>query len=29
MFELKGGTWKIEPNNPGTVVFDNFRAAKP
>jgi len=29
MFELKGGTWKIETNNPGTVVFDNFRAAHP
>ena len=29
MFELKGGTWKIETNNPGTVIFDNFRAAHP
>ncbi len=29
MFELKAGTWKIETNNPGTVVFDNFRAAHP
>jgi hypothetical protein len=28
-FELKGGTWRIEGNNPGTVVFDNFKAAKP
>ena len=28
-FELKGGTWKIETNNPGTVVFDNFKAARP
>jgi hypothetical protein len=28
-FELKGGTWRIEANNPGTVIFDNFRAAKP
>ena len=28
-FELKGGTWRIETNNPGTVIFDNFRAAKP
>jgi len=28
-FELKGGTWRIESNNPGTVIFDNFRAAKP
>jgi len=29
MFEVKGGTWRIEANNPGTVVFDNFRAAHP
>jgi acid phosphatase len=29
MFELKGGTWKIETNNPGTVAFDNFKAARP
>ena len=29
MFELKGGTWRIEANNPGTVVFDNFKAARP
>ena len=29
MFELKGGTWRIEGANPGTVVFDNFKAAKP
>ena len=28
-FELKGGTWRIEGNNPGTVVFDNFKAARP
>ena len=28
-FEVKGGTWKAEANNPGTVVFDNFKAAKP
>jgi hypothetical protein len=28
-FELKGGTWRIESNNPGTVSFDNFHAAKP
>jgi hypothetical protein len=28
-FEIKGGTWKAEANNPGTVVFDNFKAAKP
>jgi hypothetical protein len=29
MFELKGGTWRIEPNNPGSAVFDNFKAARP
>ena len=29
MFELKAGTWRIEANNPGTAVFDNFKAAKP
>jgi acid phosphatase len=28
-FELKAGTWRIEGNNPGTVIFDNFKAAKP
>ena len=28
-FELKGGTWKAEVNNPGTVIFDNFKAARP
>jgi hypothetical protein len=28
-FELKGGTWRTEVNNPGTVVFDNFKAARP
>jgi phosphatidylinositol-3-phosphatase len=28
-FELKGGTWRIEGANPGTVIFDNFKAAKP
>jgi phosphoesterase family protein/IPT/TIG domain-containing protein/phospholipase D-like protein len=28
-FELKGGTWRVEGNNPGTVIFDNFKAAKP
>jgi len=28
-FELKGGTWRTEANNPGTVSFDNFKAAKP
>ena len=29
LFELKGGTWRIEANNPGTVIFDNFKAARP
>jgi len=29
VFELKGGTWRTEVNNPGTVVFDNFKAARP
>jgi|GEM_PF-379292 len=29
IFELKGGTWRIEANNPGTAVFDNFKAARP
>ncbi|HEU4767466.1 MAG TPA: hypothetical protein VFS77_08820, partial [Pyrinomonadaceae bacterium] len=29
LFELKGGTWRNEANNPGTVVFDNFKAARP
>jgi acid phosphatase len=29
LFELKGGTWRIEGSNPGTVIFDNFKAAKP
>jgi hypothetical protein len=28
-FELKGGTWQLESNVPGTIIFDNFRAAKP
>jgi len=28
-FELKGGTWRTEVNNPGTVAFDNFKAARP
>lgn len=28
-FEIKGGTWKIESSAPGTVKFDNFKAAKP
>ena len=29
LFELKGGTWRIEGSNPGSAVFDNFKAAKP
>jgi len=29
MFELKAGTWQTESIAPGTVVFDNFRAARP
>jgi len=29
MFELKAGTWRLEGGNPGTVIFDNFKAAKP
>ncbi|MFN2531074.1 MAG: IPT/TIG domain-containing protein [Pyrinomonadaceae bacterium] len=29
MFEIKGGTWKIESSAPGSVKFDNFKAAKP
>ncbi|MGH9763144.1 MAG: beta strand repeat-containing protein, partial [Blastocatellia bacterium] len=29
IFEIKAGTWEAEPNAPGTVVFDNFRAAVP
>jgi hypothetical protein len=29
LFEIKGGTWKAEANAPGTVIFDNFRAARP
>jgi len=28
-FELKAGTWRIEGANPGSVIFDNFKAAKP
>jgi phosphatidylinositol-3-phosphatase len=28
-FELKAGTWKAEANAPGSVKFDNFKAAKP
>ena len=29
LLELKAGTWRIEGANPGTVIFDNFKAAKP
>jgi hypothetical protein len=29
LFELKAGTWQIELNAPGVVVFDNFRVARP
>jgi hypothetical protein len=29
IFELKAGTWRIEGANPGSVSFDNFKAAKP
>jgi len=29
MFEIKGGTWKVESSAPGSLKFDNFRAAKP
>ena len=29
IFEVKAGTWQSEANAPGTVVFDNFRAALP
>jgi phosphatidylserine/phosphatidylglycerophosphate/cardiolipin synthase-like enzyme len=28
-FELKAGTWQVEATAPGTVIFDNFKAAKP
>ncbi|PYP89132.1 MAG: hypothetical protein DMF61_03970 [Blastocatellia bacterium AA13] len=28
-FELKAGTWQIEANAAGKVIFDNFKAAKP
>jgi hypothetical protein len=27
--ELKAGTWQSEATAPGTVIFDNFKAAKP
>lgn len=29
IFELKGGTWQIEANAPGKVIFDNFLVAMP
>src|SRR5262249_24500538 len=29
ILEIKAGTWQAEANAPGTVVFDNFRAAVP
>lgn len=29
IFELKAGTWQPESVAPGTVIFDNFRAARP
>jgi hypothetical protein len=29
ILEIKGGTWQPEPIGPGTVIFDNFRLAKP
>ena len=28
-FELKAGTWQAEVNDPGRVIFDNFKAARP
>jgi len=28
-FEFKAGTWRVETNNPGTAIFDNFKAARP
>ena len=28
-FELKGGTWQSEAVDPGLVIFDNFRVARP
>jgi hypothetical protein len=27
IFEVKGGTWQVEANPPGKVIFDNFRVA--
>ena len=29
LLEIKAGTWQPEPIVPGTVIFDNFRLAKP
>jgi hypothetical protein len=29
MFEIKAGTWQPESVAPGTIIFDNFRAAHP
>src|SRR5262249_12638820 len=29
IFELKAGTWQAETTAPGTIFFDNFRAAHP
>jgi hypothetical protein len=28
LFEMKAGTGVAEPNPPGTVIFDNFNAAR-
>jgi hypothetical protein len=25
----QGGTWQVEANAPGKVIFDNFKAARP
>lgn len=27
VFEVKGGTWQVEANPPGKVIFDNFKVA--
>ena len=29
LLELKAGTWQVETATPGTVIFDNFKTAKP
>jgi hypothetical protein len=29
IFEIKAGTWQSESVAPGSVVIDNFKAAKP